>query len=70
MRGWVALLIAAGLFGTGCAGAKAHQRGKLAKSKMQFNPRPETTTLDQHVYSYREGSTGGYDAGGGGCGCN
>jgi hypothetical protein len=54
----------------GCAGVKAHQRGKLAKAKMQFNPNPEQNAAEQHVYSYREGSTGGYDAGGGGCGCN
>lgn len=53
-----------------CTGVKAYQRGKLAKAKMQFNPRPETTTLEQHVFSYREGSTGGYEGGGGGCGCN
>jgi hypothetical protein len=55
---------------SGCGGAKANERGKLAKSKMQFNPRPESASEEQHVYSYREGSTGGYDGGGGGCGCN
>jgi hypothetical protein len=54
----------------GACGVHAHQRERLAKPKMQFNPNPEATTLEQHVYSYREGSTGGYDAGGGGCGCN
>lgn len=57
------------LLATGC-GVKVYQRGKLAKTKMQFNPRPDETELEQHVYSYREGSTGGYDGGGGGCGCN
>ncbi len=63
-------LLAIVLAASACTGVKAYQRGKLAKAKMQFNPRPETTTLEQHVYSYREGSTGGYDGGGGGCGCN
>jgi hypothetical protein len=53
----------------GC-GVKPYQRGNLAKPKMQFNPSPEQNQHEQHVYAYREGSTGGYDAGGGGCGCN
>ena len=61
------LLLTAVLMG---CGVKAHQRGRLAKPKMQFNPNPEANQHEQHVYSYREGSTGGYDAGGGGCGCN
>jgi hypothetical protein len=66
-RAWIALLVVA--LAAGC-GVRAHQRERLAKPKMQFNPAPETTQLEQHVYSYREGSVGGYDAGGGGCGCN
>jgi len=70
VRAWLALLVvAAASLGAGC-GVRANQRERLAKPKMQFNPAPETTQLEQHVYSYREGSTGGYDAGGGGCGCN
>ncbi|HWO27117.1 MAG TPA: DUF4266 domain-containing protein [Kofleriaceae bacterium] len=66
-RAWLALVITA--LAAGC-GVRANQRGQLAKPKMQFNPAPEATQLEQHVYSYREGSAGGYDAGGGGCGCN
>lgn len=70
MRALLALLVVAAVaLGAGC-GVRANQRERLAKPKMQFNPAPETTQLEQHVYSYREGSTGGYDAGGGGCGCN
>lgn len=64
------VLVALAALVGGCVGAKANERGRLAKAKMQFNPRPEAATLEQHVYSYREGSTGGYDGGGGGCGCN
>ena len=54
----------------GCAGARPWQREHLANAKMQFDPEPESTLLEQHVYQYREGSTGGYGGGGGGCGCN
>jgi hypothetical protein len=64
-----AAILTLAMLASGC-GVKAHQRGRLAKPKMQFNPHPEANTLEQHVYSYREGSTGGYEAGGGGCGCN
>lgn len=67
MIGVVVALVA--ILATGC-GVKAYERGRLAKPKMQFNPSPEQNQLEQHVYNYREGSVGGYDAGGGGCGCN
>jgi len=63
-----ALLVA--VLASACGGVTANQRGRLAKAKMQFNPRPEAAAHEQHVYSYRGGSTGGYDGGGGGCGCN
>ena len=69
MRTLVVILAVLAL-ASGCGGVRAHQRAQLAKPKMQFNPSPEANQLEQHVYSYREGSTGGYDAGGGGCGCN
>ncbi|MGE0791405.1 MAG: DUF4266 domain-containing protein [Sandaracinaceae bacterium] len=54
----------------GCAGARPWERGDLASPKMQFEPDPEATLMEQHVYQYREGSAGGYGGGGGGCGCN
>ncbi len=54
----------------GCAGAKAYERGPLAKPKMLLEPDPDAALLEQHVYEYREGATGGYGGGGGGCGCN
>jgi hypothetical protein len=63
------LTIVLAICASGC-GVKAYERGHLAKPKMQFNPDPEENQHEQHVYSYREGSVGGYDAGGGGCGCN
>jgi hypothetical protein len=28
------------------------------------------TSIDEHIYFSKEGSTGGQDVGGGGCGCN
>jgi hypothetical protein len=54
----------------GCAAVPPWQRGLLAKQKMQIAPDPLSALHEQHVYEYREGSTGGYGSGGGGCGCN
>jgi hypothetical protein len=54
---------------TSC-GVKAYERGKLAQPKMALDPDPDHTLIEQHVYEYREGATGGYGGGGGGCGCN
>lgn len=68
------LLAALSLFlllgSAGCATVKPWERGRLAKPKMQLDPSPESTLLEQHVFEYREGSSGGYGTVGGGCGCN
>jgi hypothetical protein len=37
---------------------------------MQFDPDPLQAKLREHTYASKEGSTGGYGVGGGGCGCN
>jgi hypothetical protein len=63
---------AAALLLTGCAATsvKPWDRDLLAQDKMRFTPRPMTHAVDEHVYFSKEGSTGGMDASGGGCGCN
>lgn len=53
-----------------CAEVRPYQRETLAAPRMQLDPDPEAVLVEQHVFSYREGSTGGYGGGGGGCGCN
>lgn len=55
---------------SGCTSVRPWQRARLAKPMMQLDPEPESTLLEQHVYQYREGSSGGYGGLGGGCGCN
>jgi hypothetical protein len=63
------LALAQGLFG--CATTIAPwERGLLAKSKMKMDPDGQAVQLEQHVYEYREGASGGYGSVGGGCGCN
>ena len=65
------VLVIVFLGSAGCAsGARPWQRELLAKPKMQIAPDRLSTICEQHVYDYREGSAGGYGAGGGGCGCN
>ncbi len=62
------LPFAAGL-GAGCTAVKPYQRAYLNDERMQLGQRP-VDQLDDHVHTYREGSTGG--GGGttsGGCGC-
>jgi hypothetical protein len=46
------------------------ERGTLARPEMQFDPDPLDTKITQHIYASKEAATGGYGAGGGGCGCN
>jgi hypothetical protein len=67
-----AALLALGALIPGCAAApvKPWDRDLLAQKKMRFVPLPLENAVDQHVYFSKEGSTGGSDLGGGGCGCN
>jgi hypothetical protein len=71
-----AALIVAGLVATalsGCATVAPPQpweKGTLARPDMQFDPDPLDAKITQHIYASKEAATGGYGAGGGGCGCN
>jgi hypothetical protein len=46
------------------------EKGVLARPEMQFDADPLDTRITQHIYTSKEAATGGYGAGGGGCGCN
>jgi hypothetical protein len=69
----IALLMLLGLTG-GCAASsmkvRPWDRDLLAEKKMRFVPSPMVHAIDQHIYFSKEGSTGGQEVGGGGCGCN
>lgn len=72
-RMWVVLALAVvAAAASGCAAMTVHpwDRDLLAQPRMSFNPLPHETAIDQHIYFSKEGSTGGQDVGGGGCGCN
>jgi hypothetical protein len=62
------VVLAGGLFG--CASVAPWERANLAKKKMQMDPDGVAAQLEQHVFEYREGASGGYGSVGGGCGCN
>jgi hypothetical protein len=66
-----AVLLALAL--AGCATMAPPQpweKGTLARPEMQFDADPLDTKITQHIYTSKEAATGGYGAGGGGCGCN
>lgn len=66
----IVLLLSA--LGSGCAATavKPWDRDLLSEKKMQYNPHPMVHAVDEHIYFSKEGSMGGDDVGGGGCGCN
>ena len=49
---------------------KPWERGILARPEMAWEHDSLRGQLAEHVYFSKEGSSGGYGAGGGGCGCN
>jgi len=66
---WFVVLGALG----GCATfepPKPWEKGQLAKPEMQFDYDRLDARAQVHVYTSKEGASGGYGVGGGGCGCN
>lgn len=62
------VLVALGL--SGCVTIQPWERGRLANPDMQFGGSEELAAAEAHATEVREGSAGGFDAAGGGCGCN
>jgi len=69
---WLLLLTLLAPLVGGCAATsvKPWDRDLLAQKSMRFVPLPMESAIDQHIYFSKEGSTGGMELGGGGCGCN
>ena len=56
--------------GCGRYAVRPDEKEYLADRIMQPDHDAQETAADQHVLTNREGSTGGFGAAGGGCGCN
>jgi len=54
----------------GCVVVKPYQREHLSERSMTPGVERAEDSFRQHWQFSREGSTGGYGAAGGGCGCN
>jgi len=54
----------------GCVRVKPWEREILSRPHMKFDSEVDESTLDHTFYNAREGAAGGFDSGGGGCGCN
>ena len=66
----VLLVVAASFAACGPINVKPWEKGNLARSHMAFDPDPLETEFNRHIYASKEGASGGYGVGGGGCGCN
>lgn len=64
--------VAFAAFLVGCSqGPKPWEKGELAHEQMFLGGADKLQTkINEHVFSSKEGSTGGNGVGGGGCGCN
>ena len=70
MRTTILLIAALALSACAIEPPKPWEKGNLAKPEMQFDYDRLDTKTQQHIYTSKEGATGGYGVGGGGCGCN
>jgi hypothetical protein len=64
-----AALVCASALG-GCARVAPYERETLARRDMEMSSHGDLAAGEEHAVAYREGSSGGGDAKGGGCGCN
>ncbi len=67
------LVLSAGvlaLFLGGCVKVEPWQKNNLARPHMAFDPDRGEARYIKKAYVAKEGSSGGYGVGGGGCGCN
>jgi hypothetical protein len=67
---WLALLLVGLGFAAGCARVAPYERETLARRDMELAGKAPLRAGEEHAQAYREGSSGGGDAKGGGCGCN
>jgi hypothetical protein len=63
-------LVCLSVFLASCQRVRPYERETLARPDMQLAAQSELTAGEEHGQAYREGSTGGGEARGGGCGCN
>ncbi|NTU96716.1 MAG: DUF4266 domain-containing protein [Chlorobiaceae bacterium] len=53
-----------------CSTVQPWEKGTLARPEMTFEGDPLDIRYTEHIYSSKEGASGGAGVGGGGCGCN
>lgn len=68
--GVLLLLVSLSLAGCTFEKVRPWERGRLANPVMVRDANPAQALLEQHTYSSKETTAGGYSAGAGGCGCN
>ena len=66
----IALALGCSVAAGGCISIQPWERGRLANPDMQFGGAEALESAEAHATDVREGSSGGFDASGGGCGCN
>jgi len=67
---WLVVAAALALAGCGRFAVRPNEKEHLADRTMKFDGDGQESSSDDHVFSNREGSTGGRGTSGGGCGCN
>jgi hypothetical protein len=70
MRAMFVLTLSVAILTTACARVAPYERETLARRDMALGENGDLTAGEEHAEAYREGSSGGGDAKGGGCGCN
>lgn len=64
------ICLAMSLAGCSVPKVQAWDKQDLAKPEMALDPDRLETRYSEHIYFSREGTSGGWSIGGGGCGCN
>lgn len=71
MRRVLKLILALSILSaSACVRVAPYERETLARRDMELGENGDLAAGEEHAIAYREGSSGGGDAKGGGCGCN
>jgi hypothetical protein len=66
----LSLVLSLALGGCSLQPPKPWEKGLLAKREMTMESDALESRYNEHIYSSKEGASGGSGVGGGGCGCN
>ena len=69
-QGLLVMALSWAVLAGGCVRVQPWERDLLSRRAMNFASEKDEQAVDHTFFNAREGAAGGFEVGGGGCGCN